>query len=252
MHSPLPEVLQQHETVFLRSNHHPSPTIHELKILDDRLRNPLPFRCVVLLRRDVSETWNAWAESKNRSEKGRAHLLFAAQTMKVRHFHPAQAKELWRFVDGPWEMYIIESGSQPLGNRFDRTQLTDAQQGFTRFKRYKFEHFPLPAHAHTSDTGHLQYDEFWRQWDEIAHARAQLLAQYPSPWDSVVATLVQSNRLRLSCPGRRLRRIPRLSHLSDFGDLNEADRFIYVICGPFAPYVGQTGCITTARLLMQR
>ena len=69
IHSSLDDTLQQHESVFLRSHHHPSPSFHELKILDDRLRSPVPFRCVVLLRRDVSETWNAWVE--NWAEKGR-------------------------------------------------------------------------------------------------------------------------------------------------------------------------------------
>ena len=257
IHSSLDDTLQQHESVFLRSNHHPSPSLHELKILDDRLRSPLPLRCVVLPRRDVSETWNAWVSPmrspmENWAEKGRAHLLFATQTMKVRRFHPTQAKEQWQFLEGPWEMYIIEARSVPLGSRVDEAQLNDALQGFTRCKKYQFEYYPLPAHTHTPSTGFLQHDEFWRQWDDIAHARAQLLAQFPCPWDSVAATLMQSNRLLLKCPDRRLRRIARLSQLADFEDLNEEDRFIDVICGPFAPYVGQTGRITTARSLMQR
>ena len=237
-------------TVLSPPAHHPSPSFQELKIPDDRLRSPLPLRCVVLLRRDIGETWNAWVE--NWAEKGRAYLLFATQTMKVRRFHPTQTREQWQFVEGPWKMYIIEAASMPLGSRIDRTQFTDALQGFTRCKRYQFEHHPLPAHTHTPDTGHLQHDELWRQWDEIAHARAQLLAQFPCPWDSVAATLVRSNRPLLKCLDRRLRRIARLSHLADFEDLNEEDRFIYVISGPFAPYVGQTGCITTAWSLMQR
>ena len=76
--------------------------------------------------------------------------------------------------------------------------------------------------------------------------------QFPCLWDSVAVTLVQSKRLLLKCPDHRLRRIARLSHLADFEDLNEEDPFIYIFCGPFAPYVGQTGCITAARSLMQR
>ena len=111
---------------------------------------------------------------------------------------------------------------------------------------------PPITYTHPPNIGYLQHDEFWRQWDDIAHARAQLLAQFPCPWDSVAAPLMQSNRSLLKCPDRRRRRIARLSQLADFEDSNEEDRFIYVICGPFAPYVGQTGCITAARSLMQR
>ena len=54
IHSSLGNALRQHESVFLRSDHHPSPSLQELKIRDDRLRSPLPLRCAVLLRRDVS------------------------------------------------------------------------------------------------------------------------------------------------------------------------------------------------------
>ena len=117
IHSFLDDTLQQDESVFLRSDHHPSPSPHESKIPDDRLRSPLPLRRVVLLRRDVSETWNAWVD--NWAEKGRAHLLFAAQTMKVRRFHPTQAKEQWLFLEGTSEMLIIEEGLVPLGSRVD-------------------------------------------------------------------------------------------------------------------------------------
>ena len=64
-------------------------------------------------------------------------------------------------------------------------------------------------HIHTHRA--LQHDEFWRQWGDIAHECAQLLAQFPCPWDSVAATPMQSNRLLLKCPDRRLKRIARLS-----------------------------------------
>ena len=46
-------VLLHHDVVFVTSDHHPSPSVDELKILDDRLRHPLPFRIVPLLRRDT-------------------------------------------------------------------------------------------------------------------------------------------------------------------------------------------------------
>ena len=144
-------------------------------------------------------------------EKGRAHLLFATRTMKVRRFHPMHAKEQWQFIEGPWEMYIIEVGVASLRNQVDEALLNDALQGFTRCKKYQFEYCPLPAHTHTPSTDFMQHDEFWRQWDDIAHERAQLLAQFPCPWDSVATTLVQSNRLLLKCPDRRIRRIARLS-----------------------------------------
>ena len=140
---------QQHKSIFVTSDHHPSLSFQELKILDDILRSPLPHRCVVLLRLEVSETWNAWVE--NWAQKGRAHLLFATHAMKVRHFHPVQAKEHWHFVEGPREMYIIEAGSQPLGSRIDRTQSTGALQGFSGCKRYQFEHYPLQR-IHTRQT----------------------------------------------------------------------------------------------------
>ena len=156
-----------------------------------------------------------------------AHLLFATQTMKVRRFHATQAKEHWQFLEGPWEMYIIEAGSVPLGSRVGEAQSNDALQGFTRCKKYQCEYYPLPAHTHTPSTGFLQHDEFWRQWDDIAHERAQLLAQFPCPWDSVATSLPQSNRLLLKCPDRRLGRIARLSQLADFEDVKEEDRFIF-------------------------
>ena len=88
---------------------------------------------------------------------------------------------------------------------------------------------------------HMHVHNFWH--NTPAHGTA---------WRPRLCSLTGYFRLLPSCPDRRLRRIARLSHLSDFGDLNEEDTFIYVLFGPFAPDVGQTGCITTARLLMQR
>ena len=96
IHSSLTDILRQHEFVSPRSDHHPSPSFQELKTLHEKLRSLLPLRCVVLVRRDVSETWNAWVD--NWAEKGRAHLLFATQTMKVRCCQPTQAREQWQFV----------------------------------------------------------------------------------------------------------------------------------------------------------
>ena len=58
---------------------------------------------------------------ENWAEKGRAHQLFATQTMKVRRFQPTQAKEQRQFLEGPWEVYIIEGGCMPLGSRSMRS-----------------------------------------------------------------------------------------------------------------------------------
>ena len=95
-------------------------------------------------------------------------------------------------------------------------------------------------------------DKFWNEWDAIAYRRESLLNERPINWDEVKATLQESNSLLKDTPDRQLQRLARLSRiLLDF-DLDSLDSMIYIIYSSHAPYVGQTGCISGPRSLMDR
>ena len=95
-------------------------------------------------------------------------------------------------------------------------------------------------------------ESFWKRWNDVAHERELLLTAATIDWEAVKETLQMSNLLLINSPDRDIQRIVRLAQIPQYFDLDEKDRLIYVILGPHPPYVGQTGCITGPRSLMQR
>ena len=90
-------------------------------------------------------------------------------------------------------------------------------------------------------------EAFWGKWDKLAQKRKEALAQRPVDWEVAKQTMMEANLLLQDAPDQKLRRLARLTRLPLDYDLDNEDRIIYVLWGPFPCYVGQTGCITGER-----
>ena len=88
--------------------------------------------------------------------------------------------------------------------------------------------------------------------NQIALRREHLMMLKRVNWEQVKQTLHESNQVLSDFPHRTLQRIARLATLPLDWDIDKPDRLIYVMCGPYPTYVGQTGCITGVRSLFAR
>ena len=173
-------------------------------------------------------------------------------------------KERWESLHGPWELYIIDSGVHGIDSSVDRFMYTDAVKHLGR-KTDTTVWYPLPPatgdrpappthvlheDAHVTDDTRVPSDYedqvvqlFWSQWDDIARQRDMLLASRIVDWDAIADTIIASNKLLHYAPDRSLRQLARLSKLPLSWDPRQPARLIYVVYGPFPPYVGQTGLL---------
>ena len=118
--------------------------------------------------------------------------------------------------------------------------------------------FPLPSfsenHLPKGCAGfrHAEVQTFWDRWDEIALKREALLRAKPVNWSAVRDSLQETNLLLTDAKDSRLRRIARLAKLPLTWRLDEVGSWVYTVCGPYPPYVGQTGCFQNQRSCLDR
>ena len=85
----------------------------------------------------------------------------------------------------------------------------------------------------------------------MADRRDALLKMRPTPWEKLKDTLHESTKLVSNAKDARLRRIARLAQMPLIWDLGDVGAWVHTICGPYPPYVGQTGGITQHRSLLE-
>ena len=240
-------------TFFLRSDVAPFDFSAEI----DKCLADSSFRMCVLHNRKANRGWNGqlerWAVS------GRA-VQFGAQTrLKVRCFDQTDTgQEKWLWLDGIWEWWLVDGGVGEVGSGIDAKAFGLATKGFIKssgpdswcgpLPGLSGPYSPFPSRQEMLD----QVNEFWAAWDAKADRRAKLLKSRCIPWDQVAESLLRSNRLLRDCPDVRLRRIARLARLPLDTPLTIADTWIYVMVGPFLPYVGQVGFVPGPRAPLER
>ena len=223
------------------------------RVLNRKLRSFEKFRLVCVTQRSASAKWNSFLQTWE--QKGRAVLCGAVRCMNLRTY--GCSKETWSRVDGPWEVYVLDSGIQPVGHRISASNYSEALRGLIGGKS-RSEWFPLPSFPDDKRCqGHAGFkqsevQDFWDRWDAIALQRDSLLKARPVDWNAVRESLHDSNRLLCDAKDSRLRRIARLAKLPLTWRLDEVGSWVYTICGPYPPYVGQTGCFQNQRSCMER
>ena len=91
---------------------------------------------------------------------------------------------------------------------------------------------------------------FWTKCNHIAQQRDLLLASRPVNWDAVAESIIASNVMLQHAPHGSSRILARLAKLPLSWDPRQPARLIYVVYGPFPPYVGQTSCVNEPRSLL--
>ena len=170
-------------------------------------------------------------------------------------------REQWIWDEYPWEFYLVQSGTAPVGHHIHCASFNLALGPLV--KKARGELFPLPSDESpsTSRTKNAQtrrcdgftpeeVDSFLREWNRLAAIRQRIFDQGNVDWPARL--LRQSNLLMRYAPDRRLRRIARLARLPPHLDLQCPDCIIYCICGAQPPYIGQCGVINGPRPPLQR
>ena len=223
------------------------------RILNRKMRSFEDFRLVFVIKRDASSKWNSFLQTWE--HKGRAALCGAVCFMNFRTY--GVHKETWSGLNGPWDVYILESGIKPVGHLLSAHDYSISLRNLVGGKSNS-EWFPLPSfsdgHAYKGHSGFQPSDvqSFWDAWDEIALKRDALLKSKPVDWSAVRDSLQESNLLLMDAKDTRLRRIARLAKLHLTWSLDEVGSWVYTICGPYPPYVGQTGCFRNTRSCLDR
>ena len=113
----------------------------EPSMFDAALNIPHPFWLSIMLNRALNTTWNVWVCKWE--DKGRAALLWGANTLRLKSYQLHEGSEVWCDVSGPWERYTIESAVQPIGSDIYGDTCVTMLQNFCRRKaRKSFYHPP--------------------------------------------------------------------------------------------------------------
>ena len=238
---------------FINTADCPDVSDEVFRILNRKMRSFEDFRLVCVTKRDASSRWNSFLQTWE--PKGRAALCGAVRFMNFRTY--GVHKETWSRLNGPWEVYILESGIKPVGHLLSAHDYSTSLRNLVGGKSNS-EWFPLPSfsdgYAYKGHSGFRPSDvqSFWDAWDEIALKRDALLKSKPVDWSAVCDSLQESNLLLRDAKDTRLRRIARLAKLPLTWCLDEVGSWVYTICGPYPPYVGQTGCFKNTRSCLDR
>ena len=241
------------QNFFLRSDMAPFDfTSH----IESRLTDET-FRICILHNRLNNRGWSGFLERC--VVTGRAVQFGAQSKLKVRTFDATDTEqELWNWHHGVWEWWLLDGGIKEVGTRIDAKAFGIAAKGVIGSSGPGSWCGPLPGLSGPDSPFPSRQeqpkllDEFWAAWDEEAAIRARLLKSRAITWDLVAESLLRSNRLLRDCPNIRLHRIARLARLPLDTPLTIADTWIYVMVGPFLPYVGQVGFLQGPRAPLQR
>ena len=206
-----------------------------------------------MLNRALSATWNMWVA--NWEQKTRAALLWGSDTLRLKTYQLLEGSAAWSHVAGPRELYIIESGVQPVGMNVCGDTCVRGLHNFCRRKAQRSFYHPPPANS-VQQHGHdpldarvpngydrISVDAFREQWNQLALRREHLLMQQRVNWEEVKHTLHDSNQLLSHYPEKTLH-IARLAMLPLDWVIDKPDGLIDVMCGLYPASVGQIGCIT--------
>ena len=265
----LEDALHMYSKFFIRGDAWHDASREEIEVVETALLGSQKT-LFVMVNREITSFWPSWLDLQ--VGKGFGTMIWAADSLNFRDYNPNHPK--FTSLGGVWELFVV---SNPIfGSPFNVKQNDKFHEAMFNMSRSvhgrnqkpnntnnhnkkisNFEWHSLPLHDDASNDVPFtfqpkQVEDFWRQWDSICARREVLLKCSKVDWTEVQKTLEECNKLLLDSPDRHLRRIVRLAKLSPLMDLSIQDRFIYIIYGHYPPYIGQTGCISGPRSLMQR
>ena len=112
------------DAVFVRIDLYTTPDSDSLTILDENLAHVKTFRMVLLIHGASSPSWNTWVARWE--SRGRSFLAWASDTIRMRMYDKHVETEVWRNVDGPWKLHMVDSGVKTIGTSVERFTNTDA------------------------------------------------------------------------------------------------------------------------------
>ena len=113
----------------------------------------------------ASAKWDCFLQTWE--QKGRAVVCGAVRYMNFRTY--GCSRETWSRIDGPWEVYVLDSGIQPVGHGISASNYSEALRGLIKGKS-RSQWFPLPSFPDDKRCqGHAGFKQsevqvFWERW----------------------------------------------------------------------------------------
>ena len=146
-----------------------------------------PFRLVLLLPSLPDSIWAEW--TKKWVVQGRGAHLAHLPRMKGRFF--LGPSETWQDHDlTSWNLYIFESGTDPLFSFVDTHELCLALKNLTKKQKNQGSWWRPPPQKSTPNpvTGTFSIEEvntFWGKWADLEQERKTLLSMRPINWSAI-------------------------------------------------------------------
>ena len=200
---------------------------------------PSLFRVVMLYNRKQCRVLNQWFTKYEST--GRTHVCITWNRLQVKHMRTPTTKPRWLAHNGPWELVLIDAGSNPVGAGIDTSQFAGGMARLSR-RAQVWNRLPHDTEQHLSHRSRVR--QFWEKWDALAIERKCILDKKrltQADLRKLHDSYRETNESLIDCPCPRLPRVARLAQVDVSQSLLRPTCTAYAIIGRFPTYVGQVG-----------